>query len=145
MTDREYPAFPLVGVAALILDQGRILLVKRKYEPGKGLWSLPGGLVDLGEKTKDAVVREVEEETGLRVEIGDMLSIIDRIRKVKDKRIIYHYVVIGYFAHLRGGKLKASSDAEDAKWFKPEEIKNLSVTRILEYFIGVAKKRGLLP
>ncbi|MFX1487052.1 MAG: NUDIX hydrolase [Promethearchaeota archaeon] len=144
MTNRKYPAFPLVGVAALVLDQGRILLVKRKYDPGKGLWSLPGGLINLGEKIENALVREVEEETGLRVEIDDLLSIIDRIRKGKDGRIIYHYIVIGYLARPREGKLKASSDAEDAGWFRSEEISSFSTTRVLEYFIEVATKRGIL-
>jgi len=144
MKNRKYPAFPLVGVAALILDQGRVLLVKRKYDPGKGLWSLPGGLVNLGEKTEDALVREVEEETGLKVEVGDLLSIIDRIREDKDGKIIYHYIIVCYFAHPREGRLKASSDAEEVRWLRPEEIDELPMTRILEYFIKTATKRGLL-
>ena len=144
MENRKYPAFPLVGVTALIQDQGRVLLIKRRYDPGKGLWSLPGGLIDLGEKLEDALVREVEEETGLKVEIGSLLSIIDRIRKDKDGRIIYHYVIVCYFAHPKGGKPKASSDAEDVKWFYPKDISKLPMTRILEYFVETAMKRGLL-
>ncbi|MFX0068293.1 MAG: NUDIX hydrolase [Promethearchaeota archaeon] len=144
MTNREYPAFPLVGVAALIVDQGRVLLVKRKYDPGKGLWSLPGGLINLGEKIEDALVREVQEETGLKVEVSNLLSIIDRIREDKAGRIIYHYIIICYLAHSKEGKLKASSDAEDVRWLRPEEIGKLPMTRILEHFIKKAKKRGLL-
>ncbi|MGC9159289.1 MAG: NUDIX hydrolase [Terracidiphilus sp.] len=110
---------PLVGVGAVIVDKGRVLLVRRGTEPLKGHWSLPGGLVELGEQVLDAVVREAREETGLSVEPLELIELLDRIDRQKEgasERIRYHYVIADYLCRVAGGELRAASDADDACW-----------------------------
>nr|MDO8100649.1 NUDIX hydrolase [Candidatus Njordarchaeota archaeon] len=141
---REYPNAPVVAVAALILDKGRLLLVRRKNEPSQGLWSAPGGLVELNERTKDAVRREVEEETGIRVEVDRLLTVADHIIKNKDGHAKFHYIIIYYLAHPAGGTLRASTDAEDARWIPLDEVKNLPASRTFISLIEGAKRKRWL-
>ena len=93
---REYPAHPVVGVGAVVVRDGRALLVRRAHEPRKGEWSLPGGLLDLGEALVDAARREVKEETGLDVEVGPMIETFDRVHRDGDGRIRYHFVIVDF-------------------------------------------------
>jgi len=125
LTQREFPANPLVGVGAVIFDkQGRALLIQRGTEPRKGHWSIPGGLVELGEPVLDALRRELKEETGLSIEPRAVIEVVDRIyieedmakRDGKDKRIRYHYVVIDYWCCVLGGDPKCDSDAAAIAW-----------------------------
>jgi len=141
---REYPDAPVVAVAALILDKGRLLLVRRKNEPSQGLWSAPGGVVELGERTEDAVRREVEEETGMRIEIDRLLRVIDHIIKDRDGHVMFHYTIIYYVAHPGGGTLGASTDAEDAQWIPLDEVKNLPASRTFMSLIEDAKTKRWL-
>jgi 8-oxo-dGTP diphosphatase len=113
---REYPVRPIVGVGAVVLDGDRVLLVKRAHEPLKGEWSLPGGAVELGETLETAIVREVREETGLSVEVGPMVDVLDRIRPDADGRVKYHYVLIDFVCRPASGVLCCASDAEAAEW-----------------------------
>jgi len=117
---REYPSAPLIGVGAVIFDEGRVLLIRRAFAPLKGHWSLPGGLVELGETLLDAVVREVAEETGLRVEALQLIELLDRIY-YEDSQVRYHYVVADYLCRVVGGALAASSDAAEARWVDRSE------------------------
>lgn len=117
---REFPQAPLVGVGAVIVDAGRVLLVRRGTEPLKGRWSLPGGLVELGEALKAAVVREVHEETGLKVEPVELIELLDRIHREND-RVRYHYVIADYLCRVTGGALAAASDAEAVRWVERAE------------------------
>jgi 8-oxo-dGTP diphosphatase len=117
---REFPSAPLVGVGAVVVDQGRVLLVRRGTEPLKGHWSLPGGLVELGEGLLDAVIREVREETGLIVEPLELIELLDRIHR-DEKRVRYHYVIADYLCRVTGGALRAASDAEDVRWVERAE------------------------
>ena len=117
---RKYPERPLVGVGAIIVEGNRILLVKRASEPNKGMWSVPGGLVRAGEKLEEALKREVKEETGLEIEVGDLGFVSEEIIRKDDLK--YHYVIIDFLAEVKGGELKAGSDAEDAKWVKLDEV-----------------------
>ncbi len=112
---REFPEAPRVGVGAVIVHESRVLLVQRGREPLKGHWSLPGGLIELGESLRNAVVREVEEETGLRVEPLELIELLDRIHREED-RVRYHYVIADYLCRVTGGTLKAASDADAVRW-----------------------------
>jgi ADP-ribose pyrophosphatase YjhB (NUDIX family) len=117
---REFPSAPLVGVSAVIVEEGRVLLVRRGTEPLKGHWSLPGGLVELGEGLLSAVVREVREETGLVVEPVELIELLDRIHREAD-RVRYHYVIADYLCRVTGGKLLAASDADAVRWVERAE------------------------
>jgi ADP-ribose pyrophosphatase YjhB (NUDIX family) len=121
---REFPLAPLVGVGAVIVDQGRVLLVRRGTEPMKGHWSLPGGLLELGEGLLDAVVREVREETGLIVEPLELIELLERVYKEigpDDERVRYHYVIADYLCRVTGGVLQAASDADAVRWAERDE------------------------
>ena len=117
---REFPETPLVGVGGLIVEQGRILLVRRGREPLKGRWSIPGGLIEIGESLREAVAREVEEETGLVVEPVELVELLDRIHR-EDDRVRYHYVIADYLCRVNGGTLKAGSDADEVRWVERAE------------------------
>ena len=120
MLQREFPAAPLVGVGAVILSDGRVLLVKRGTEPARGHWSIPGGLIELGESLSEAIVREVREETGLDVEPVELIEILDRIHREGD-RVRYHYVIADYLCRVVGGTLHAASDADAVRWVERAE------------------------
>ena len=117
---REFPLAPLVGVGAVIVQDGRVLLVRRGREPLKGQWSLPGGLLELGESLTKGVAREVLEETGLVVEPVELIELLDRIHHESD-RVRYHYVIADYLCRVKGGTLQAASDADEARWFERAE------------------------
>ena len=124
---REYPETPLVGVGAVILDQGRVVLVKRKFPPLAGDWSIPGGRLKIGETLREGVVREAREETGLTVDPVELLGVYDRLLLDGAGRILYHYVLIDFLCRRLTGELQASGDADDARWFSPEEIEKVSL------------------
>jgi mutator protein MutT len=107
-------------VGAVIVEAGRVLLVQRGAEPLKGHWSLPGGLVELGEELANAVAREVREETGLVVEPLELIELLDRIYR-EDERVRYHYVIADYLCRVTGGELLAASDADAVRWVEREE------------------------
>ncbi len=117
---REFPLTPLVGVGAVIVEAGRVMLVRRGTEPMKGHWTLPGGLLELGESLRDGVIREVREETGLIVEPVDLIELLERIHREAD-RVRYHYVIADYLCCVTGGELQAASDADAARWVEREE------------------------
>lgn len=117
---REFPLSPLIGVGAVVVDHGRVLLVRRGTEPLRGQWSLPGGLVELGEALSNALVREVSEETGLDVEAVELIELIDRIHREGD-RVRFHYVIADYLCKVVGGSLRAASDADDVRWVERAE------------------------
>jgi len=120
MPQREYPAAPLVGVGAVIVHEGRVLLVQRGTEPALGRWSIPGGLIEVGEALVEAVVREVREETGLEVEPLELIELLDRIHRDGD-RVRYHYVIADYLCRVVGGTLNAASDAAAVRWVEHTE------------------------
>jgi len=117
---REFPETPLVGVGAVVVYQGRVLLVRRGSEPLKGQWSLPGGLLEIGESLSAGVVREVREETGLIVEPVELIELLDRIHR-DGELVRYHYVIADYLCRVAGGELQAASDAEEARWVERAE------------------------
>ena len=129
-----YPNQPVVGVGAIILKDGKILLEKRLNTPGKGKWSVPGGLVELGETVDQAIIREVKEETGLNVANPRLIDIVDHIELDEDSKIKYHFIIIDYLASITGGIPKAASDAEDLKWIAFSEVQAYDLTSSFRLF-----------
>jgi 8-oxo-dGTP diphosphatase len=125
---RQYPERPIVGVGAVIVDEGRVVLIKRKYEPLKGHWSLPGGMVEIGETLESALSREMLEETGLRVDVGPVIEVFDRIMHDERKRVRYHFVLIDYLCWPAGGTLTPGSDVDAAIWVDPVELAQYDLT-----------------
>ncbi|MGE5245653.1 MAG: NUDIX hydrolase [Betaproteobacteria bacterium] len=125
---RSYPERPIVGVGAVILDGDRVVLVRRGSEPLKGLWSIPGGAVEIGETCPEAIAREVLEETGLVVEVGPIAAVVDRIRRDEDGRVAFHYVLVDYVCRAVGGTLAAASDAAECAWVPVAEAGRFDLT-----------------
>jgi mutator protein MutT len=131
---RQYPKKPVVGVGAIILNGDKILLEKRKNAPGKGKWSVPGGLVELGESMEQAVIREVKEETGLEVYEPRLVDVVNYISLGERGAVIYHYVIVDYLVTVKSGKPKAASDAEDLKWIPFNEVEEYDLTKSFRSF-----------
>jgi mutator protein MutT len=117
-----------VSVGAVVFDGARVLLVKRGQAPLKGAWSLPGGVVELGETLAEALVREVLEETGIDIEVGPVIDVLDRVERTPDLRVEYHYVIIDYFCRARAGTAMHGSDAEDVCWAAIEDLAAFRLT-----------------
>ena len=129
MSSRAYPDRPFVGVGAVIIDgAARVLLVKRRFEPMAGQWSLPGGAVDVGETLQSCVIREMREETGLEVEVGPVIEVFDRIMHDAGGRVQYHYVLVDYVCRPVGGTLAAASDVADVAWVEPAALGGFDLT-----------------
>jgi ADP-ribose pyrophosphatase YjhB (NUDIX family) len=124
---RDYPDRPIVGVGAVVVQNGLALVVRRATEPLKGEWSIPGGMLELGEKLRDGIAREVLEETGLTVEVGEVLDVFDSIFPDAEGKTQYHYVLIDFVCYPTAGTLQASSDVSDAKWVSAEEAAQLGM------------------
>ena len=121
---REFPLAPIIGVGAVVIEEGRVLLVQRGHEPSKGKWSLPGGMLELGEPLTKGVAREVREETGLDVEAIELVELIDQIHRECDasgEKVRYHYVIADYLCRVVGGVLRAASDAAAVRWVERAE------------------------
>jgi 8-oxo-dGTP diphosphatase len=134
LVKRLYPDQPLVGVGAIIICNGKILLEKRGNEPGKGKWSIPGGLVELGEPVEQTVIREVKEETGLEVEKPGHIDVVDNIDLDENGRIKYHFIIIDFLVKLKGGTLKAASDAAELRWIALSEAEECELTKTFRAF-----------
>ena len=126
---REFPVTPLFGVGAVVVDRGRVLLVRRGREPLKGQWSVPGGLLEVGESLAAGLVREVSEETSLTVEPVELIELLDRIHREGD-RVRYHYVIADYLCRVVSGQLKAASDADAVRWVERAEWNSLSALEL---------------
>lgn len=135
--DRRYPKRPIVGVGALIFEQGRILMAQRGKEPLMGWWSLPGGALELGETLDFAVRREVREETGLEIEPLEVFEIFERLMRDDSGAPEYHYVLIDYLCRVTGGTLCAGDDVCRVEWVTPDGLKDLQIT---EGTLGVIEK-----
>jgi ADP-ribose pyrophosphatase YjhB (NUDIX family) len=118
--EREFPEVPRMAVGAVVVDGGRVLLVRRGNPPLKGHWSLPGGVLELGESLAEGLVREVREETGLIVEPVELVELLDRIHR-EGERVQYHYVIADYLCRVVGGEMLAASDADAVRWVERAE------------------------
>ncbi|MFQ6064982.1 MAG: NUDIX hydrolase [Candidatus Bathyarchaeia archaeon] len=133
---REYPTRPIVGVGALIVNDGRLVLVKRGVEPDKGRWSIPGGAVELGEEVRAAAVREAKEESGLDIELRDdrPMDEVDNISTDEEGRFRYHYVLLQFLARPKGGELRTGGDVLDVRWVPLEEVEEYNLTKSFREF-----------
>jgi 8-oxo-dGTP diphosphatase len=155
---REYPDQPMVGVGGVVIDQGRTLLIRRGSAPLKGEWSIPGGLLEVGETLEAGVLRELAEETGLEVRVLELIEVFERIFPAPPKadgtpgdaaRPQYHFVILDYLCDIRGGTLAAGSDALEFVWAREEDLPKFDVTvavkRVLRKAFARARERGVLP
>ncbi|MDR3748761.1 MAG: NUDIX hydrolase [Acidobacteriota bacterium] len=141
--NRSYPEQPIIGVGAVIIDRGRALLVRRATEPLKGEWSVPGGMLELGEKLRDGARREALEETGLEIEVGEVLDVFDSIFPDADGRTQYHYVLIDFLCRRLSGEAKASSDVSEVRWVTEGELAGFGLRQSIEQVICKALARAL--
>jgi mutator protein MutT len=145
---REFPDHPLVGVGGVVIHRNRVLLIRRGGEPLKGEWSIPGGLIEVGEELADAVRRELKEETGLEVEPLALLETFDRIFRDGHK-VRYHFVIVDYACRLKGGALRPASDVSEARWVRREDLPQYDLTeqatsialQAFDYFVRHPRRR----
>jgi 8-oxo-dGTP diphosphatase len=129
VSTREYPERPIVGVGAVIVENGRVVLIRRRYEPLAGQWSLPGGTLELGETLEAGAAREMLEETGLVVDVGPVIEVFDRIMFDDAQRVRYHFVLVDYLCRPISGTLRAGSDVDDAVFAAPDELASYGLTK----------------
>ena len=141
MSDRRYPARPIVGVGTVVLDGDMVLMIQRSKPPRQGSWSLPGGAQELGETIHEAARREVREETGLEIEIFGLIDVVDSVRPDTDDKIEYHYTLIDVAGHAVGGTLMAGGDAQDCRWFTRPEIDAMDIWSETKRIIALAADR----
>jgi 8-oxo-dGTP diphosphatase len=155
---REYPEQPMIGVGGVVVHDGRALLIRRGSAPLKGEWSIPGGLLEVGESLERGVVRELAEETGLDVQVIELIEVFERIFPAPPKadgtpgdpaRPQYHFVILDYLCEIRGGTIAAASDALELAWAREEDLAKFGVTvavkRVLRKAFARAQERGLTP
>jgi ADP-ribose pyrophosphatase YjhB (NUDIX family) len=124
---RAYPERPIVGVGGVIIHDGRALIVQRAHEPRKGEWTVPGGVLEIGETLRSGTEREVLEETGLVVKAGPVIDVFENIWPDAEGKMQYHYVLVDFLCELISGELKAETDVSDARWITPEELTPLNL------------------
>ena len=134
---REFPETPLVGIGAIIIENARVVLVKRAHPPLQAEWSIPGGVLEVGELMREAAIREAHEETGLTVDPGELLGVYDRVLRDANQRVQYHYVLIDFLCRRVAGDLAAASDAAEVRWFTRDE---LPVLKLAEETLDVIGK-----
>lgn len=144
---RDYPDRPIVGVGAVVIDDGRALIVQRGGEPLKGHWSIPGGVVELGETLRQAAAREALEETGLVVEVGEVLEVFDSIVPDAEGKTQYHYVLVDFLCSVVVGEARPGSDALDVRWIKGEELDGFQMQESAKKVVRKAleKQKPLCP
>jgi 8-oxo-dGTP diphosphatase len=142
---RQYPERPIVGVGAVVLDEhGQVVLIRRRFEPLAGHWSLPGGTLELGETLETGVAREIREETGLDVAVGPVIEVFDRIMLDDERRVRYHFVLVDYLCRPTGGTLAPGSDVDEAVLANPDDLTRFALTAKAAAVIarGVELARG---
>lgn len=138
---RIYPDQPIIGIGIVIVRNCHIVLIKRGNEPSKGKWTIPGGLVELGESVEAAVIREAKEETCLDVEKPELIDVVGNIDFDEDGKIKYHYVIVDYLVHVKGGDINAASDAEELLWVPFDEVESYNLTASFRLFFRKNRKK----
>jgi mutator protein MutT len=138
---RLYPDGPIVGVGAVIIRNGKILLEKRGNDPGRGKWSIPGGIVELGESPEHTVIREVQEETGLLVDAPELIDVVSSVTLDESGKVKYHFVIVDYLVKLKGGTARAASDAAKLEWIPLDEVEQRNLTKSFRGFFEKNRKR----
>jgi len=138
---RHYPQMPVLSVAGVVMAGDQVLVVKRGRPPAQGIWSIPGGGVEVGESLHDALVREIKEETGLDIQVGPLVEVVERILPDAKGRVEYHYVILDYLCFAESLEPQAGSDAADARWVPFERISQAQLTPDTEAV--VRRARGL--
>lgn len=131
-----------MGVGAVIVHDGKVLIVQRGAEPRKGEWTVPGGVLELGETLRQAAEREVLEETGLKVKAEDVVEVVDSIYPDAQGKTMYHYVLIDFSCRVLGGELRAGSDVAQARWITPDELDQVPLIGRTAEIIGKALERS---
>jgi 8-oxo-dGTP diphosphatase len=131
---RLYPDQPVVGIGAVIVKESKIVLIKRGNEPSKGKWTIPGGLVELGESPEQAVIRETKEETGVDAEDPALIDVVSNVDLDEQGRIKYHYIIIDYLVHVKGGSLHVASDAVELRLVPFDEVESYDLTASFRLF-----------
>ncbi len=139
---RDYPEHPIIGVGAVIVEGGRALLVRRASEPLKGEWSVPGGMLELGEKLRDGVRRETLEETGIEIEAGEVLDVFDSIFIDPLGRTQYHYVLVDYLCRPISGEARAASDVSDVRWVSVDALPAMGLRESVEQVVRKGLQRA---
>ena len=125
----SYPLVPRVGVGAITIKDGKVLLVKRGIEPSKGLWAIPGGTLKLGETLQECAAREILEETGITIRVGDCVYVFDFIEHDNKRKIKFHFVIVDFAADYVSGKPQGADDALEARWLSSAELRDLPVAK----------------
>jgi 8-oxo-dGTP diphosphatase len=148
MTQRQYPDRPFVAVGTIVVKDGDVLLARRGKEPSYGLWSIPGGAVDVGEGLKVAAARETREECGIEVEITDVLEVVERMVRDPEGRVQFHYVIIDYLARWASGELTSSPEVLESRWVPPEDFPEYEMTRgtaeVVLRMLETGRKAGVI-
>ncbi|MFB6490081.1 MAG: NUDIX hydrolase [Thermoproteus sp. AZ2] len=139
---REYPAYPLAGVGAVVLRGTQILLIRRGSNPGKGKWSIPGGMIEPGEAPEEAALRELEEETGLLGKVRGLFGVYNYVERDSDGRVRYHFVILDYLIDPIGGELRPSTDALEARFVELAGAQSLDLTETARSLINDLIKYG---
>ncbi len=138
---REYPPRPIVGIGAVIARDGLVLLARRGSEPGRNKWSVPGGLVELGETVEETIVREVKEETNLDVEVDSLVDVVNNLVRDAEGKLRYHFVILDFFAKVKGGSLRAGSDLLEVKWVPLDQVEYFDLTGTFREFLARNQER----
>jgi 8-oxo-dGTP diphosphatase len=143
---REYPERPIVGVGGVVILNGRVLLTRRGNPPLEGEWSIPGGTLEVGETLPEAVKRELAEETGIDVRVGELIEALERIFLDPDGRTKYHFVILDYLCDVAGGNARAGSDATEVVWTTESELDkyelSAATTRVIQKAFQMTSERG---
>jgi 8-oxo-dGTP diphosphatase len=145
VTSREYPERPLVGVGGVVVLENRVLLIQRGGPPLEGEWSIPGGMLELGESLREGVRRELEEETGLAVSVHELIEAFDRVTTDEEGKWRYHFVILDYLCEVVSGEARAASDVVDVAWAREDELERFSLTptatRVIKRAFEMARAR----